>query len=169
MSRNWWLWSSRWYRRMKRRVRSGSSMTKPRKILRVRLPEYVTPRFKWRQLILRETVAEQQRLDISYGVEDKLEVHVRLYLRGAALTMHDVDNRLKDILDALQGRVGGGNKRRRRPRVILNDSQIWRAVIEKASPPPQSHGLGHLTIRGFRSAAQIQPKQTAGKTTCAVR
>ena len=135
---------------MERRSRLGFFMAKVRKTLKVRLPEYVTPRLKWRRLIQQETRAEQRRRGIVYGNEDKLEVHIRLYLTGAALFMHDVDNRLKDILDALQGHVGGANKRRSGPRVILNDSQIWRAVIEKAAPPPQSHGLGHLTIRSFR-------------------
>jgi len=61
-----------------------------------------------------------------------------------------VDNRLKDIMDALQGRLGGPKAVRRKRPVIVNDYQIWRVVIEKGEPPPQSQGFGHLTIRPYR-------------------
>ena len=83
-----------------------------------------------------------------YEPGDLLELDVRIYLREASLRMHDVDNRLKDIMDALQGHVGGkGGKSRWLHALIPNDSQIRRVVIEKQTPPGQSHGLGHVIIR----------------------
>lgn len=73
-----------------------------------------------------------------------------LYFDGVAIGFHDVDNRLKDILDALQGRMGGPKAARRYQPLIPNDSQIFRVTITKKLPPPQSHGLGHVTIARHR-------------------
>lgn len=64
--------------------------------------------------------------------------------------MHDIDNRLKDIMDALQGRAGGPKSRKALTPIITNHNQIYRVIIEKSAPPKQSHGLGHLTIRKYR-------------------
>lgn len=83
---------------------------------------------------------------ITYHLSDKLALKVRLYMDGTVLSSHDVDNRLKDIMDALQGRVGGSRKNRRWFPIIPNDKQIYRVTIEKALPPKQSNGLGHLVI-----------------------
>jgi hypothetical protein len=43
------------------------------------------------------------RRGIEYRPDDFLEIDVRLYLDGSALTWNDADNRLKDVPDALQG------------------------------------------------------------------
>ena len=125
-------------------------MAKPRKTMRVRIPKYVTPRNKWRRAIQGKVRAEQRRRGIAYDRSDRLELRVRLYFKGPALFFHDVDNRLKDILDALQGRIGGPKLIKPRRPVIQNDSQVWRVVAEKSAPPPQSHGHGHLTVRLHR-------------------
>jgi hypothetical protein len=92
----------------------------------------------------------QRKSPVTYKQDDKLELEIRLYLIGAALSMHDVDNRLKDIMDALQGRAGGPKNRKPLIPIITNDNQIYRVIIEKLAPPKQSHGLGHLTIRKYR-------------------
>ena len=83
---------------------------------------------------------------ISYHSYDKLEFKVKLYMDSTALFCHDVDNRLKDIMDALQGRAGGSKKIRRWSPIIPNGKQIYRVTIEKTLPPKQSKGLGHLVI-----------------------
>ena len=75
-----------------------------------------------------------------------MAVEVKLYLRGRALEIHDVDNRLNDILDALQGRAGGSKAVRKLKPIILNDRQVYRVVVTKSSPPGQSHGLGHVVV-----------------------
>jgi len=89
----------------------------------------------------------QRKSLVTYQPTDKLEVEVRLYMKGSSLALHDVDNRLKDILDALQGRAGGSKAIRRLKPIIPNDNQVFRVIIEKAPAPKQSHGRGHLVIR----------------------
>ena len=86
---------------------------------------------------------------MTYAEEDHLQIDLRLYLDGPALFMHDVDNRLKDILDALQGRVGGPKSIRRFTSVIPNDSQVYRVTVEKLPPPKQSHGLAHFRVSKY--------------------
>ena len=121
--------------------------------LHVRVPEYWSPRNSWRRKIHAAATRVQDRRRIEYRPDDQLEIDVRLYLDGSALTCNDVDNRLKDVLDALQGRVEGPKAVRSLPALIPNDRQIFRVVIEKCAPPKQSLGCGHLTVRRLR-----QPK-----------
>lgn len=114
---------------------------------KIRLPPYIHPRLAWREAIYGQ--AQAKLAGIVYRPEDKLEVIVRLYLDGNALLAHDVDNRLKDILDALQGRIGGSKAIRRFAPIVPNDNQVYRVIIEKLPPPVQSHGLGHLIVRKY--------------------
>jgi hypothetical protein len=91
--------------------------------------------------------------EVSYRPDDRLEIELRLYFTDERQTdIHDVDNRLKDCLDALQGRVGGTKTRASRglPPIVPNDRQIWRAIVEKRRAPKQARGRGHLTIRRLR-------------------
>jgi len=88
---------------------------------------------------------------VFYHPSDKLEINIKLYLEGTALSSHDVDNRLKDIMDALQGRIGGPKKIRRWAPIIPNDNQIYRVTIEKALAPKQSKALGHVLIRRYKN------------------
>jgi hypothetical protein len=88
---------------------------------------------------------------IRYLGGDRLEISVMLYLKPSHLAMSDLDNRLKDVLDALQGRAGGPKARRRLNPIIPNDSQIWRATVEKSAAAIQSQSSGgYFSIRGFR-------------------
>jgi len=82
-------------------------MAKVRQKLKFRLPEYVSPRNAWRKRICDSAMVAVKNRGVSYPEDAQLAVVVKLYLRGRALEIHDVDNRLKDILDALQGRMGG--------------------------------------------------------------
>jgi Holliday junction resolvase RusA-like endonuclease len=66
--------------------------------------------------------------------------------RGRKLEVHDVDNRLKDILDALQGRMRGSKAVRRFVPIIHNDRQVFRVVITKSLPPKQSLWLGDVSV-----------------------
>jgi hypothetical protein len=119
--------------------------------LAIRIPPYEHPRNAWRKKLHQIVLERQRRSPVRYSEDDKLEVAVRLYISGSALSIHDVDNRLKDILDALQGRAGGSKAKRTLLPIIPNDRQIYRVIIEKAEPPHQSKGFGHLTIRKFRT------------------
>jgi len=125
-------------------------MPKRRLSLRVRIPPYETPRNAWRCSINEIVSQAQARLGVEYNEDDRLEVRIRLYLDKRAIITHDVDNRVKDILDALQGRAGGSKAERSLPRIVPNDWQIFRVSVDECIPPPQSLGLGHLIIRKYR-------------------
>jgi Holliday junction resolvase RusA-like endonuclease len=125
-------------------------MAKPRQKLKFRLPKYVTPRNAWRKEIYDVALKAANDQGVEYGPEVKLAVEVKLYLHGRALEIHDVDNRLKDILDALQGRMGGSKAVRKFEPIILNDRQVYRVIVNKSSPPGQSHGLGHVVVTRLR-------------------
>jgi len=86
---------------------------------------------------------------IVYSEGDWLTVEVQFVMTAAMLQFHDVDNRLKDVLDALQARVGGPKKVRRLAPIIPNDYQIVRASVDKVAGEVIG---GHLTIRRLNGA-----------------
>jgi len=128
-------------------------MAKHRQTLRVRIPPYKHPRNEWRRTIHAELIKASTSQAVSYRAEDTLELLVTLYMPENQLRWHDVDNRLKDIMDALQGRAGGPKSKHGLAPIIPNDHQIQKVTIEKRTPPPQSHGWGHLTIRKKKETA----------------
>lgn len=119
--------------------------------LSIRLPAYRPPRLRWRRLIHQALAEAAARAEVQYRPTDRLEVRVRLYLSPGAVLVHDVDNRLKDCLDALQGRLGGPKGRARRQPILPNDNQIFRVTVEKAAAPKQSRGLGHMKVQRYRA------------------
>src|SRR4051812_1946298 len=104
-------------------------MPKRRLSLRIRIPAYRAPRNEWRKHLHTAIVKRQSQRGVQYNSEDRLEVHVRLYFDERSLRSHDVDNRIKDILDALQGRAGGPKSIRFIDPLIPNDSQIYRVSV----------------------------------------
>jgi len=68
-------------------------MAKVRQKLKFRLPEYVSPRNAWRRRIYDSAMAAVMKQRVSFPEDAKLAVEVKLYLRGRALEIHDVDNR----------------------------------------------------------------------------
>jgi hypothetical protein len=103
--------------------------------LTLRIPPYETPRNAWRKKLHQVVVRRQQKSPVRCTGKDKLEVEIRLYIKGTALMMHDVDNRLKDILDALQGRAGDPKKRR-----------TLEAIIPKTADLPRHNGEGAAAV-----------------------
>ena len=130
-------------------------MSKIARTIRTLLPTYQKDRQQWRREILENVRKAAARRGIQYEDDDLLEVEVVLYLKsGKRHDIHDVDNRLKDILDALQGRFRGyaSNKL---PRLIANDNKICRAAIEKRPTPKvlknkRKDTGGKLTIRAYK-------------------
>jgi len=109
-------------------------MPKTRQTLHANVPAYVKDRGTWRRRILRSVLEAKERLGVEYPDDERFEVEVLLYMtRGKGHDVHDVDNRLKDILDALQGRFRGPVHKKLR--LIKNDNKICRAVIEKRPTP----------------------------------
>jgi Holliday junction resolvase RusA-like endonuclease len=118
--------------------------------LKVRLPLYETPRNEWRKKLHAGIMTALKDKGIEYTADQKIELRITLYLAEPHIRFHDVDNRLKDIMDSLQGRMGGNKKEQLYKSLIPNDRQIYKVTIEKKQPPIQSHGLGHLEIRKYR-------------------
>jgi Holliday junction resolvase RusA-like endonuclease len=127
-------------------------------VLQCALPQYQTDRKKWRRGILeraREALDGRGRVWADTG---PFEVIVLLYLSpGKQFEKHDVDNRLKDVLDALQGAFFAKKhgKARHRQRLIRNDSSVCRVVVEKQSVPkkyknrPAVAPGGRLIVRPY--------------------
>jgi Holliday junction resolvase RusA-like endonuclease len=133
---------------------------KEAKKLAFRLPRYRSPRNHWRREINAAALAAQRKTRVTYDSWDRLVVKVRLYMPDAELAANDVDNRMKDVFDALQGRAGGPKAKRTLPAIIPNDNQIFRVEMEKAPPPKQSAGLGHVAI-GRLSRGRKKPQRQA--------
>ena len=112
-------------------------MAEPRLTVKVRRPPYESPRVRWRELIHAAATAALGERGAVYGDRDRLELDVPLYLTDEAVASHDVDNRLKDIMDALQGRAGGPKTRRRLPR-ISSAGRVIRLVMSWGSSCPGS-------------------------------
>jgi hypothetical protein len=125
-------------------------MAKQSLSLKVRLPRYESPRNEWRKKLHTSIMTALKNKGIEYTRDQKLELNITLYLEEPHIEFHDVDNRLKDIMDSLQGRMGGSKKEQIFERIIPNDRQIYKVTIEKKQPPIQSHGLGHLLIRKYK-------------------
>lgn len=136
-------------------------MAKTPRTLTASIPTYEKNRTRWRKGILASLLSARRKTRVNYGPDDRLEVVVLLYLqKGKRHAIHDVDNRLKDILDALQGRFGGPRSSRATTRLIDNDNQICRVVMEK-QPIPKMFGDdagGRLLIRPYQ--ARRWPLQT---------
>jgi hypothetical protein len=117
-------------------------MPKRRLNLDIRLPVYQADRVAWRKAIHTKAV-EQRGLHpaVRPKKRDRFEVRIRLYLPNSG-EGHDVDNRLKDILDALQGTWGHRKFAREANSILPNDRQIIKVVIEKSSPPKQARKSG---------------------------
>jgi Holliday junction resolvase RusA-like endonuclease len=133
-------------------------MAKQSLSLKVRLPQYRDPRNAWRKKLHASIMTALKDKGIEYDTAQKLELRITLYLAEPHLKFHDVDNRLKDILDSLQGRMGGSKNKQLFKRLIPNDRQIYKVTIEKKHPPIQSHGLGHLEIKKYRKAIATKRK-----------
>jgi hypothetical protein len=118
--------------------------------LTVRIPNFITDAMEWRRQINAAIAKKQAAGRVRYDKDDKLEVQVRFYLQGHRLTILDIDNRLKQVFDALQGFIGDKGKRHGLPSIIPNDNQIYRVVAEKRLPPKKEvDALGTIVIRGY--------------------
>ena len=93
----------------------------------------------------------QTRRGVGYRDSDQLEVRVTLFLRERPLDVHDIDERVKDVIDALEGRIAGPRSRRRIAPIIPSPAQIQRIVLEKAATRGRRGALGELAISRYRA------------------
>lgn len=127
-------------------------MAKSKRTITALLPGYERDRYRWRRRILAKVRQVAIKSGIRYDTDDRFEVVVLLYLtKGKRHDIHDVDNRLKDILDALQGRFGGSKAIQSKLRLIRNDRQVCRVVIEKQTIPKSlgDNAGGRLLVRPY--------------------
>jgi Holliday junction resolvase RusA-like endonuclease len=127
-------------------------MAKDQKRLTFRLPNYLNDPSGWRRKINEAAAAAQTRAGVAYSRDDKLELQVRMHLRDRKLTVLDLDNRLKQICDALQGFIGDKGKTGELVPIIPNDNQIYRLIIEKRLPPKGDRTMpGTVLIEKYKN------------------
>jgi Holliday junction resolvase RusA-like endonuclease len=125
-------------------------MSKRKMTVHFRIPPYEPPRNDWRKNIYKAAKDEIERRGIQYDRDDKLQICIVLYLPKRSLEIHDLDNRSKDVLDALQGRMGGSKAMPTKTPLVPNDNQFASLSVTKSVPPKQSLQNGHVTISKFR-------------------
>lgn len=122
-------------------------MAKRRFSITVQLPAYARPRNEWRRKVHSAVLEAQTRRGVGYQDADRLEIRISLALDGA-LNIHEIDERIKDVVDALGGRIAGPRSRRRIA-PIVTDEQIRRIVLERARRG-RGRTLGELAIARHR-------------------
>lgn len=125
------------------------TVAKRRFSITVQLPAYARPRNEWRRKVHTAVLEAQTRRGVGYVDADKLEVRISLALDGRALDIHEVDERVKDVVDALGGRIAGPRSRRRIA-PIVSDDQIRRIVLERAARRGRGRALGQLAISRYK-------------------
>lgn len=86
---------------------------------------------------------------VGYRESDQLELRIALHLGQRPLDVHELDERVKDVVDALEGRIAG-RRSRRRIAPIVSTGQVKRIVLEKDPGMPRGRPLGVLTIARYR-------------------
>jgi Holliday junction resolvase RusA-like endonuclease len=125
-------------------------MRKQPQKLTVRIPNFMKDSIAWRRAIHAAVVQAQDQTKVRYASDAKFDVEVRFHLQGRKLTILDIDNRLKDVLDALQGFIGEKGKSRALRPIIPNDNQIYRLLAEKRMPPKVNRAaLSTIVIRRY--------------------
>ena len=124
-------------------------MAKRRFTISATLPAYAPPRNEWRRRVHAAVLEAQTFRGVGYRESDRLELRIVFMLGARSLDIHDLDERVKDIVDALEGRIAGRRSRRRIAPIVGHD-QIRRIVLEKDTRVPRGRPLGLLTIARYR-------------------
>ena len=124
-------------------------MAKRRFSISATLPAYLPPRNEWRRRVHAAVLEAQTFRGVGYRESDRLEMRVSLYLGARELDVHETDERVKDIVDALEGRIAG-RRSRRRIAPIVQSGQILRIILEKDGRVPRGRPLGLLSITRYR-------------------
>jgi hypothetical protein len=127
-------------------------MAKRRFTISATLPAYAPPRNEWRRRVHAAVLEAQTFRGVGYGESDQLELRISLFLGQRDLDIHEIDERLKDIVDALEGRIAG-RRSRRRIAPIVTRGQIRRVILEKDTRMLRGRPLGLLTVARYRRRA----------------
>ena len=135
--------------------------------LTARIPNFMKDAKAWRRAIHAAIIEVQDKSNVRYSHTDKLEVEIRFHLQNPKLTILDLDNRLKDVLDALQGFIGDKGKSGALKPIIPNDNQIYRLIAEKTLAPKVNRAaLSTIVIRRYdhHGATASAPRDTRKST-----
>ena len=127
-------------------------MAKRRFSITVPLPAYARPRNEWRRRVHGAVLDVQTRRGVGYRESDQLEVRISLPLGDRPLDIHEIDERVKDVIDALEGRIAGPRSRRRIAPIVPSSDQIRRIVLEKEPRRARRRALGELSISRFHAS-----------------
>jgi hypothetical protein len=114
------------------------------------LAAYAPPRNEWRRKVHAAVLEAQTFRGVGYRESDQLELRVSIFLPSRPLDLHDVDERIKDISDALEGRIAGRRSRRRIAPIVAG-GQIRRVILERDTRTLRGRPFGVLTISRYRS------------------
>lgn len=124
-------------------------MPKRRVSIGVQLPAYARPRNEWRRRVHAAVLEALARRGVGYHDADRLEIRLQLALDAKPLDVHAIDERVKDVIDALGGRIAGPRSQRKIAPIIADD-QISRIVLEKTTRRARGRALGELAISRYR-------------------
>lgn len=93
----------------------------------------------------------QTRRGVGYRDADRVEVRITLFLGERPLDLHEIEERVKDVIDALEGRIAGPRSRRRIAPIIPSPDQIQRIVLERSGGRGRRGALGELAISRYRA------------------
>ncbi len=137
-------------------------MPKARTKLVVELPAYpdkgsgkgtVKPGMGWRLDVYKRIRKAAREAGVHTYPEDSLvECELRLALSAPRLNVQDVDNLLKHVFDAMQGRLGGPKVKKQPWQLLPNDYQIRRVTVEKVVTPPRKF-RSRLTVSRYTRGA----------------
>ncbi len=125
-------------------------MAKRRSSIVAALPAYARPRNEWRRRVHATVLEALARRGVGYTGADRLELRIALALGERPLSLHAIDERVKDVVDALGGRIAGPRSRRRIA-PIVEDGQIARIVLERSAARARGRALGELAISRYRA------------------
>ena len=124
-------------------------MAKRRFTISATLASYAPPRTEWRRKVHAAILEAQTFRGVGYRESDLLELRVSIFLPSRPLDVHDIDERVKDIVDALEGRIAGRRSRRRIAPIVAT-GQIRRVILEKDTRSVRGRPFGVLTIARYR-------------------
>ena len=124
-------------------------MAKRRFTISATLAAYAPPRNEWRRRVHAAVLEAQTFRGVGYRESDQLEMRVSIFLPSRPLDVHDIDERVKDIVDALEGRIAGRRSRRRIAPIVAT-GQIRRVILEKDTRSLRGRPFGVLTIARYR-------------------
>lgn len=126
-------------------------MAKRRFSITVALPGYTRPRNEWRRRVHASVLDAQTRRGVGYRDADRVEVRITLFLGERPLDLREIEERVKDVIDALEGRIAGPRSRRRIAPIIPSPDQIQRIVLERSGGRGRRGALGELAISRYRA------------------